>query len=71
MVGVTEWGGRSLTIAEREAIDERIRRRRAAFMAEAPTTCPWLGHRDLIVVFNTNRRSWLCLTCRREFTPGA
>lgn len=48
----------------------RIRTAHAAFMAEAPTTCPRCGSRSLMTVFATDRRSWLCLTCRRETSPG-
>lgn len=60
----------AMTPEERKRQDWRIRTAHAAFMAEAPRWCPWLGHRDVIPVLNTNRRSWLCLSCRREISPG-
>lgn len=50
---------------------ERLDRVHAAFRAETPQRCPWLGHRDVLPVFTTNRRTWECLLCKREFTTGA
>lgn len=52
--------------SERERQDWRIRTLLAAFMAEPPTICPRCGGRDLIPVLATDRRSWLCLDCKRE-----
>lgn len=49
---------------------DRVRRTDAAFRAEIPKLCPWLGHRDVAPVFVTNRRTWICGDCRREFTQG-
>ena len=59
-----------MTPAEIEAREDRLRRVRAAFVAEIPERCPWLGHRDVVPVFATDRRTWGCLDCRREFTTG-
>lgn len=41
------------------------------YREETPSRCGWCGGGWVAPVFVTDRRSWICVDCRREFTPGA
>lgn len=38
--------------------------------AEQPSRCGWCGGPWIHPVFVTNRRTWLCLDCQKEFSTG-
>lgn len=62
---------RTVTPDAWQATLDRCRRADAAFRAEIPSRCGWCGGRSVPPVYATNRRTWCCLDCRKEFTPGA